>query len=344
MFDKLFNIYLFKKEEIKNFQYLNHHEILNQFSYIDFDNLYVNIDTLIGTSKIFDWTEFNPNIQQSVMFDFFRQLKEHNINFIYSGYILKSILYSLLKSFSIKSIPFQTMYNIKTWKENQRNLNINLSYELQKQKINQVDINNFAYIFCEMSYLYDELYDDFEIDILYRTIYHYFQIILSNKDFNYVLDQKKFFVRFECTKKINKFIYINNNIAHDLFSSFIYKYEFKMINSSKEKIEKLKYIQNLIDNTFTFDFKTINNKSKEINFNKDIKEPYKVSSYKLDNYYDYEELKHEDFDESDPFGSSHDSDWSYSLLDSVVENKEKDNIDEKIIDSEEYKSFLYDDK
>lgn len=344
MFDKLFNIYLFKKENHKNFQFLNHHEILNQFSYIDFENMYVNIDMLIGTNKIFDWTEFNPNIQDSVMFDFFNKIKKYDLNMIYNGYILKSILYLLLKNYSIKSIPFQTIYNIRTWKDQQRNININLGYELQKQKVNVVDINKLAYVFCEIATLYSELYYEMKIDILYRIIYHYFQVILDNNDFNYILDQKKFFVRFECTKKINKTIHIKNKIVYDLFSSFLYEY--KLVSKDynyKHKNERLNFLENLIEETFVFDKKDVDYKKQDISFINEIKKPYKISNYKIDNYYDYELLNYEDF-ANDPFATIDESEWGTSLLDSIYEknNSEKSSIiDNSIASLDDYKNFLY---
>lgn len=367
MFDKYFDTFLFTEETIKNPQILNTNELLSQFSYIDFDNIYIDVNTILNTDLLITWEEFYDNIQSSIMFDFFRFIDQFNIQFIYNGYILKSVLFYIFKNFSKKGIPFKTMRKLREWKSNQLDLNLDFSNEFVKHHFNTIDIDDLTNIYQDLKSVYSNYSYDYSIDVFFRYFHHYFQTVLSNRDFLYITRPNDFVIRYNLTKKINRTVNINVSILSTITTMLTTEYlnyafnekikdkkdtvylrridsilrRLELENDSFYKWTKFSKEEKLELAIKAYDQKRRDNEIAKIKrqekFTSNNTNKYPKASYELEYEYDYVELDYAQFKPDYSFNRQS-SEFFPSLLDSIeTTNKEHK---EFRFDSDEYEQFL----
>lgn len=370
MIEKFFDKYLFADKQIKNLKVLNYDELLNQFSYIDFNNIYIDPDTLINTDLLFCWEEFYDNIKESLIFSYLNFVDNSPVQFIYNGYHLKTLLLFIFKHFSKKRIPFKTLFNLKEWSKKQLVLNVSLKNGLVEHKNNPVSIEKFVNIFNNINYIFKDFEDNKELELTYLYFYNYYQMIIGTKEFLYINNPIEFDTRFMLTKQIDKTININvqilaifSNLLMEAFIKHKQKAKFKtrksktiwdntqsiigsMLLSTQSyyswenpKISKLKKVESdkllNVDNEFEDKLITINE-------NKEVKET--EVNYQVEKSYNYVVLNPEDFKPIEPDDNSEEvdnnqNDYYPTLLESIdITNQNKN--DNFSFDQEEYEKFM----
>ena len=260
MISDVFNIHLYTNEVVKNPQMVNTHELRSQFEKIDFNNMYIDLKTLLTTNLVVDWSEFYENFNQSVLFEFLFFISEMNVKFIYNGYSLKMLLLKIVNDFCKRSFPAKTFKLLWNWKTNQLDVNLALKNEYFYQKNYEIDIVEFADLFSKVANVcLKNIENDLNLNLAYRCFYHYFQLIIPNKDFNFIVNKNKFVIRFNYTKKINKSVFLNIDILSQMFSFINQEFgNFSLLNRHNNKsdfkqlYEVEKYMQNLIKKNESF--------------------------------------------------------------------------------------------
>lgn len=226
MLNDTFKIHLYMDEVVHNKTIVDKNEVLAYFTRIDFDNIFISSDALINTFDIIDWTEYYPNFRESTLNDFFKFVNEFNVTFIYTGYLLKTILYKIITNFCMKVFPTKTFKKLMEWPIYNRELNLKYKQDWLDQQTEEIEINDFAHLFYKVANVFlKNSKNDIGIDLCYRYFYHYFQTIIPYKEYAYIVDKNKFAIEFNLSKSINKKIKVNPYVVRDIVKLLAHEYQ-----------------------------------------------------------------------------------------------------------------------
>lgn len=370
MIEKFFDKGVFVDRNKKNLIMINYEELLNQFSYIDFNNIYIDADTLINTNSLFCWEEFYSNINESLIFEYLNFVDNCPIQIIYTGYHLKVLLLNIFKHFSKKRIPFKTLFNLKEWTKKQLVLNVSLKNEFKQHQIDTITISQFANIFNNFKFIFNEYLNNKELELSYSYFYNYYQMLINTKDFLYIINPDQFDVRYQLTKQINKTININFQIlamfGNLLLESFMKNKQKNKFNNHKSKkiwdntqaeITKLLYSSSSTHYDWNNPKITKLNQvehDKLLNIDNEFEDkiititPNQVEhivNYQIEKSYDYIELNPNDYlpveveQEQENIDQNNQEEYYPTLLDSI-DNINQKQTNDSTFNQEEYEKFL----